>query len=42
MCGYICIGFIAFMFKGKGLKYLTCLYSPSNFKDKDKIILNFF
>ena len=32
MCGYFCIGFIDFMFKGKSLTYFTSLFSPNNFK----------
>ena len=32
MCGYFCIGFINFMFKGKTLNYYTNLFSPDDFK----------
>ena len=40
MCGYFCIGFIDFMLAGKTLtKYL---FSPSNFKKNNDIILNYF
>ena len=42
MCGYFCIGFIDFMFTGKSLKDYTNLFSPSNFKKNDDIILNYF
>ena len=40
MCGYFCIGFITFMFKGNiltdftNLNSLTRLFSPNNFKKK--------
>ena len=30
MCGYICIVFIDFMFKGNGLTEFTNLFSPNN------------
>ena len=43
MCGYFCIGFINFMFKGNTLTDFTNLISPNNFKKKnDDIILNYF
>ena len=42
MCGYFCIGFIDFMFKGKTLTEFTNLFSPNNFKKNDDIILNYF
>ena len=42
MCGYFCIGFIDYMFKGKSLTVYTNLFSPSNFKRNDDIILNYF
>ena len=42
MCGYFCIGFICFMLKGKTLTEYTNLFSPSNFKKNDDIILNYF
>ena len=31
MCGYFCIGFIDFMFKGKSLTEFTNLFSPYDF-----------
>ena len=31
MCGYFCIGFINFMFKGKTLTDYTNLFSPNYF-----------
>ena len=31
MCGYFCIGFINFMFKGKTLTEYTNLFSPYDF-----------
>ena len=42
MCGYFCIGFINFMFKGNSLTDFTNLSSPNNFKKNDDIILNHF
>ena len=40
MCGYFCIGFINFMFKGKSLT--EYLFSPNDFKKNDDIILSYF
>ena len=34
MCGYFYIGFIDYMFKGKGLTDYTNLFLPNNFKKK--------
>ena len=42
MCGYFCIGFIDFMFKGKTLTEYTNLFCSYDFKKNGKIILNFF
>ena len=42
MCGYFCIGFIHYMFKGKSLTDYTNLFSPNNFKKNDDIVLNYF
>ena len=42
MGGYICIGFIDFMFGGKSLIDFTSLFSPYDFKKKDDIILSHF
>ena len=42
MCGYFCIGFIDFMFKGKTLTEYTNLFSPNDFKRNDDMILNYF
>ena len=42
MCGYFCIGFINYMFKGKTVTDHTNLFSPNNFKKNDDIILNYF
>ena len=42
MCGYFCIKFIDFMFKGKSLTEYTNLFSPNNFKKKDDMILKYF
>ena len=33
MCGYLCIGFIDFMFKGNSLTDFTNLFSPNNEKE---------
>ena len=38
MCGYFCIKFIDYMFKGKSLVDFTNLFSPNDFKNNDKII----
>ena len=40
MCGYICIGFIDFLFKGKTLTEYTS--SPNNFEKNDDIIFKYF
>ena len=42
MCGYLCVGFIDYVFMGKSLTDYTNLFSPSNFKKNDDIILNYF
>ena len=42
MCGYLCLGFIDYMFMGKNLTGYTNLFSPYNFKKNDGIILNYF
>ena len=45
MCSYFCIGFIDYMFidyMAKSLTDCTNLFSPSNFKKNDDIILNYF
>ena len=42
MCGYFCIRFVDCMFKDKNLTRFTSLFSPSNFKNNDKVILNYF
>ena len=34
MCGYFCIAFIDFMFKGKSLTEYTNLFSPNDLKKK--------
>ena len=41
MCEKFYIGFIDFMLKGKSLIDFTNLFSPNNFKVKDKIILKY-
>ena len=42
MCGYFCVGFIDFMFKGKSLTEYTNLFSSNGFKKNDGTILNYF
>ena len=42
MCGYFCIGFTDFMFKGNSLTGFTNLFSPNNFEENGDIILNYF
>ena len=42
MCGYFCIGFINYMFKGKSLTDFTNLFSPNDLKKNNDIILNCF
>ena len=41
MFGYLCVGFIDFMLKGKSLTDFN-IFSPNNFKKNDFIILNYF
>ena len=42
MCGYFCIGFIGFMFKGKTLTEYKNLFSSNNFEKNDDLILSYF
>ena len=42
MCGYFCIGFTDYMLANKKLTDFTSLFSPDDFKNNDKIILNYF
>ena len=42
MCGYFCIEFIDFMFKGKTLTDYTNLFLPNDFKKNDDTILKYF
>ena len=42
MCGYFCIGFINFMFKGKALTEYTNHFLTIDFKINDDTILNYF
>ena len=42
MCGYFCIGFIDFMFKGNNLTDFTNRFPSNDFKENDDIILNCF
>ena len=42
MCGYFCIEFMNYIFKGKTLLEYTNLCSPNDFKDNDEIIKRIF
>ena len=42
MCGYFCIEFIDFMFKGKSLTDYTNFFSLNDFKKNDDTILKYF
>ena len=42
MCGYFCIAFIDFMFKGKSLTDYTNLFSLDDFKKNDDTTLKYF
>ena len=42
MCGYFCIVFIDFMFKGKSLLEYTNLFSRNDYEKNDKMILKHF
>ena len=43
MCGYFCIGFIQFMWKGKSLlDYRNLFFFPNDYEENDKIIPKFF
>ena len=42
MCGYFCIGFIAFMLADKKLTDFTDTFSPYDFDKNDQIILSYF
>ena len=42
MCGDFCIGFIDCMLKDKSLTDFTNLFSPSDFKENDYTVLNYF
>ena len=42
MCGYFCIGFINYMYKGTSLTGYTNLSLSNSFKKNDDIILNYF
>ena len=41
-CGYLCIGFIGFMLKGKTFLYYRNLFSPNDYEKNDKVILKYF
>ena len=42
LCGYYCIQFLEFMFDGRTLTDYTSLFSPTNFKENDKVVLRLF
>ena len=42
MCGYFCVEFIDFMLNDKILTDFTNLFSPSNLKKNNDIILKYF
>ena len=42
MCGYFCIEFINYMFKGKTLLDYTNLFSSNDFKKNDQVIKRIF
>ena len=42
ICGYFCIGFIDFMFKGKSLLDYKMLFSPDDYEKNENIILKYF
>ena len=42
MCRYFCIAFIDFMLAGKKLTDYSTLFFPYDFKNNDKIILNYY
>ena len=42
MCGYFCIVFIDFMFKGKSLTDYANLFLPNDFKENDDTVLKYF
>ena len=42
MCGFFCIGFINFMFKGNSLTDFSNLFSPNNLKKNGDTALDYF
>ena len=42
MCGYFCIGFTNFMFKGNTLTHYRNLFSPIDFIKNNDIVINYF
>ena len=42
VCGYFCMEFINYMFKGKTLLDNTNLFSPNDFKKNDRVIKRIF
>ena len=41
ICGFYCIAFMEYMIPGKILLDYTNLFSPNNYKKKDKIIYKY-
>ena len=42
ICGYLCIGFIDFMLKGKCFLDYTNLFSPDDYEKNEKLTLKYF
>ena len=42
MCGYFCIRFIDFMFKGTSLLEYSNLFPSNDYEKSDKVILKYF
>ena len=42
MCGYLCIGFIDFILKGKSLLENPNLFSPNDYEKNGETILKYF
>ena len=42
ICGYCCIGFIDLILKGKSLLDYTHMFSPNEYENNHKTILNIF
>ena len=42
ICGYVCIGFIDFMLKGKSFLDYTNIFPPIEYEKNDKTIAKYF